>query len=358
MQLLNDTPFAVATMPWEDLEGRAKLTVIVKGTFAIEPRAEASIASVQLPIVLADEDYGKDPICSVRFESDMSPFKPKADIVLVGKAYAPEGGPVKWLDVSLAIRRLRKTIRVFGDRKWWFPTRLALVPVKSRPKPFVTMDLVYDRAFGGVYEGPGFYCRENLVGTGYIEKKRKVSIHSKRLPNLEDPNALIRSWRSKPKPAGFGFYGRGWMPRAKYAGTYDERYRRERAPALPRDFSYAFYNGAHPDLQVEGYLNGDEEVELVNLSPEPRLRFRLPGIRPKLTVSKWAVLPEEWIEQNATEDREVSINDVPTKDEYLSPVLDTLVFIPEEGIFYEVFRAVCPLTSLDRLEVARVTVTM
>ena len=39
-------------------------------------------------------------------------------------------------------------------------------------------------------------------------------------------------------------------------------------------------------------------------------------------------------------------------------VLDTLVFIPDEGIFYEVFRGVCSLTNLDVPEVARIRITM
>jgi hypothetical protein len=38
-------------------------------------------------------------------------------------------------------------------------------------------------------------------------------------------------------------------------------------------------------------------------------------------------------------------------------VLDTLVFVPDRGVFYEVFRAVCGLSSLESLEIARVTVT-
>jgi hypothetical protein len=358
VQVLNESSFSVATMSWPDLKEQPRLTIIVKGTFTIEPKAVASVADSQLPILTADQNYSKDPISSVKFESDMAPFKPKADVVLVGRAYAPEREPIRQLDVTLGVDALRKTIRVFGNRTWWFPSRLGLLPMKSRPEPFVTMDLVYERAFGGVYAGPGYYCKENLVGTGYIGKKRKAAIHHKRLPNLEDPKHLIRSWRSKPKPVGFGFYGRGWYPRVKYAGTYDDKYQKERAPKLPRDFSYASYNGAHPDLQVEGYLRGNEEVELVNLSPQPRLRFRLPGVRPKITVSRWDIPPEKWIEENATDDREVSINDVPTRDEYISPVLDTLVFIPEEGIFYQVFRGVCRLSSLDGLEVAKVTVSM
>jgi hypothetical protein len=157
---------------------------------------------------------------------------------------------------------------------------------------------------------------------------------------------------------GFGFYGRGWHPRAKYAGTYDEKYQKERAPRTPLDFSYSFYNAAHPVLQVDGYLRGDEEVELINLCSEPRLRFRLPAIQPKITVAKWTVSPEKWIEENATEDRELSVADVPTTEESVTSVLDTLVFIPDEGIFYEVFRAVCSLNSLDQPEVARVKITI
>ena len=96
----------------------------------------------------------------------------------------------------------------------------------------------------------------------------------------------------------------------------------------------------------------------INLSPEPRLRFRLPGVQPKIMVAKWTVSPEKWIEENATEDREVSIDDVPTKQESLISVLDTLVLIPDERIFYEVFRGVCSLNSLDQPEVARVQISM
>jgi hypothetical protein len=357
MNLLNQTPFVATTALWEDLRGRPNLTVLVKCTFAIRGR-EASLADTQLPIIIADEHYGQDPLASVRLESDIVPFKPRADVVLVGQAYAPQLRPVRWLDVSLRVGELRKTIRVFGDRNWCFPSRLAFVPKISRPKPFVRMDIVYERAFGGVYEGPGFYCEENLVGTGYIRKKRRKSIHKKRLPNLEDPQHLIRWWRSKPKPAGFGFYGRGWAPRLKYAGTYDEKYQKERAPALPLDFSYDFYNGAHPDLQVEGYLRGDEEVELVNLSLESKLCFRLPTLRPSVTVSRWMTPPEWWMDENADEDRELVLEDIPTVEECVSVNSDTLVLIPDEGIFYEVFRGVCSLKSLEQPEIAQIKITV
>jgi hypothetical protein len=350
----NQTPFAVAPLFWEDLSGRAKLTVIVKATFLI-PGHGAVRAPDQLPLLARDKTHDEEnPAATVRFESDQIPFKPRADVVLVGRAHAPLGRAVTELDVSLRVGALIRTIRVFGDRKWrFFP-----VPAVTAPKPFVTMDLTYERAFGGI-DGPGAkYCPENLVGKGFIGKQALECIQDKPLPNLEDPRHLIRTTNSCPWPVGFGFYGRGWQPRLTLAGTYDERYRKERAPALPLDFSYAVFNGAHPDLQVEGYLRGDEEVELENLSPQGRVRFRLTGVRPQITVTRWTIAPDEWLAKNSDSPKGRSEKPPPLAEEAVPAVLDTLVLVPEENLYYQVFRGVCPLARLDATEVARIRVTL
>jgi hypothetical protein len=356
MEISNQTPFKIATLLWEDFQARPKLTVAVKATFEIKNDGTLLAAPEQLPVFASDVPTGDGPQASVRFESDMVPFKPRADVVVVGKAYAPGRQAVRSLEVGLRVGNLQRWLRLFGDRRWKFPSRLLLFPALSRPEPFVTMDLLYERAFGGIDTAAAKYCRENLAGRGFIGKKSKKSIHGKYAPNLENPKDLIRSWRSKPNPVGFGFYGRGWMPRLRYAGTYDENYRKHIAPKVPPDFSYAFFNGAHPDLQVEGYLKGDEPVELLNLSPGGRLAFRLPGIRPQITVARWKASPHEWIEQNSTADRRASLEEVPCSEQPLEIVLDTLVLMPDEGFFYEVFRGVCPLNGLDKPEVARITV--
>jgi hypothetical protein len=353
----NQTPFSVATILWENQQGQPQLSIIVKSTFSFT-NGHVTVAPEQLPVFTSDELQGEGPTQSTRFESDMAPFKPKADVVLVGKAHAPRGLPVTQLDVTLHVGHLAKTIRVFGDRTWRFPSKLVFFPFISTPKPFTSMDLTYDRAFGGIDSAAAWYCKENLIGQGFIGKKSRRSLHLRPLPNLEDPQHLIRWWRTRPKPVGFGFYGRSWLPRSKYVGTQDEHYQKNPSLAVPRDFSYAFYNGAHPDLQVTGYLRGDEDVELTHVTPEPTVRFRLPGIRPRVIVSRCSVPPEEWLEQNATEDRDVSLADVPTVGQELDPVLDTLVFIPDQGIFYEVFRGVYSLTSLDSTEIARISISL
>ena len=356
MEILNKTPFPVAPVFWEDVRGQPKVTVVVKSTFFIKD-AQLLPADEQLPIFTEDQHYEDDPLASIQFESDMVSFKPRADVVLVGKAYSPGAKPIKRLDVSLSVGRVRKTIRVFGERHWQFANRLKMIPSISPPMPFVRMDLTYENAFGGIDPVGAAFCRENLFGKGIIGKKKTKSINGKMLPNLEDPHNLINSWSSRPKPASFGFYPRNGMPRLKYAGTYDDNHRKNREPELPEDFTYEIFNGAHPDLQVVGYLRGDEPVELVNLCEESVLRFNLPGIRPKLSISKWSIDPDEWIEKNIGEDEEIIIDKIPKTEHSIEPQLDTLVLIPDEGIFYEVFRGVYPLSNLVSTEIAGITIT-
>jgi hypothetical protein len=90
----------------------------------------------------------------------------------------------------------------------------------------------------------------------------------------------LRTLAEPLPPAGFGPIGRTWQPRLALAGTYDERWQNERAPELPEDFDYRFFNAAPPDQQLEGFLHGDESLWVENLHPElSRLTVRLPGVR-------------------------------------------------------------------------------
>jgi hypothetical protein len=323
--------------------------------------APLAFAEEPLPIFKADIPSGDDPAAPARFETDMVPFKPRADVVLVGKAYAPGGQPrATPLDVSLRVGSLEKTLRVFGDRTWSFPGKLSITPTISPAKPFVTMDLVYERAFGGIDTVSSMYCDENLAGTGFLGKKTSGAIHDRPLPNIEDPENLIGSWDSRPKPAGFGFYARGWMPRLRRVGTPhpDPVDPEERRRGIAADFSYDFFNGAHPDLQVKGYLKGDERVELKNVSADSLIEFRLPGIRPKVSLARWTTPPEDWLDRQLQEGRAATLADAPTAEESLSMALDTLVLIPDDQILYMVFRGHCSLGSLESLEVARITVAI
>lgn len=367
MEIINDTPFEVEALPFRGPEGKTLLSVIVKGTFDIHSGGLAKEASEQLPVAYGDEFYDGG---SVKFESDVAPFKPRADIVLFGRAHAPDEREVKMLDVSLCVGEISKTIRVIGDRQWQCLSCLLPV-VSSKPQPFTVMELVYERAFGGIDREGGDFCKENLVGRGFCVKKSKKALNGTFLPNLEDPHNLIKSWKDHPKPVGFGFYGKAWMPRASYLGTYDEKWREERSPEPPDDFQYDFYNASHPDLQVEGYLRGDEEVVLVNLSPEGIIRFQLPGIKPHCTVTKSFELVaasstsgdakdeniEDYEELNMAEEFD-EVNEASPVSEKVDLNLDTLCLIPDERRLYLVWRGLYPINDLTALEVKMIEVSI
>lgn len=342
MEIVNHTPFQVEALPFpKGPEGNTVLTIIVKGTFDIIPDEAAKVSSEQIPIAYGDEFYNEDG-GSVRFEADIVPFKPRADIVLVGRAYAPADQEVRVLDVSLRVGNVTRTIKVFGDRHWECGSRL-LPAFAADPEPFQTMELVYERAFGGIDVEGGDWCKENPIGCGFFAKKSKKAIDNARLPNIEDPGNLIRYWDDHPTPVGFGFYGRTWVPRGVYLGTYDEKWRKERSPDLPEDFRFDYYNGAHPNLQAEGYLKGNEEVDLVNLTPDGRTLFRLPGISVSAIVSKTS--------QHETGGREGDI-------EKIALNLDTQCLIPDEKRFYLVWRGLCSINDLTAIEVSRIEVSM
>ena len=101
-----------------------------------------------------------------------------------------------------------------------------------------------------------------------------------RCPNVEDPARPFKGWGDRPTPAGVGFTSPSWQPRASYAGTYDERWTKERAPLLPKDFDRRFLNAGAPGLVAPGYLRGDEPVNVTGVSPAGGLSFRLPGVAP------------------------------------------------------------------------------
>jgi hypothetical protein len=228
---------------------------------------------------------GKPDASSPRNAPEADFIKPATDVALLGHAHAPGGKPVARLDVSLRVGPVRKTVRVFGDRQW---RRFLLWRSISAPKPFRSMPLTYERAFGGMDDTPGNPKHEerearNPVGVGLLARGSQKKAPAP-LPNLEDPKKPIRSPRHRPMPAGFGFVAAHWEPRLAYAGTYDATWQKKRMPLLPEDFDRRFFNAAHPDLVAPGYLEGGEKVEVVNASPRGRLAFRLPEEMPEAVV--------------------------------------------------------------------------
>jgi hypothetical protein len=70
-----------------------------------------------------------------------------------------------------------------------------------------------------------------------------------------------------------------WLPRARFVGTYDDRWQTRRAPYLPEDFDARFFHVAPPWLTSPTPLRGDEPVELARFTPDgDPWRCALPGV--------------------------------------------------------------------------------
>jgi hypothetical protein len=271
----NGTPFAAERTVVCDRNGSDVWVVAVKGTFVIQSNGGVKIAESQEEVKQAPKHRGDASSSSLIYESDLDFMKPTTDIILHGHAYAPQGKSATVVDVAVNVANIKKTLRVFGDRTW----EKGLFGIKmTQPRPFEKVPLIYERAFGGTDENASRpkWEPKNPIGTGFAIQAEHIV--GKAVPNVEYPGELISFWKDRPRPAGFGPIARHWVPRVGWAGTYDEKWEKERFPLLPADFNERFFQYAPEDQQSQNYLRGGELVELYNLSSIGLLRFNLPRI--------------------------------------------------------------------------------
>jgi hypothetical protein len=274
-QIENLTQFLAERAVVRDRDGDEVLVFAVKGTFTVDKDGATRPADTPEPIVFSPTYFGEPGRSSLQYDLDLHLGASATDVIVHALAHAPRGEPTTRVEVSLRVDAFVKRLLVIGDRTWVrSPGGVEL----SAPEPFVTMPIVYERAYGGEDEGapdPAIDAR-NPVGVGFA--RAEGSLEGRRAPNIEDPDAPIRAWSDRPMPVGFGPIAREWPTRRKLAGTFDERWEEERSPLLPDDFDDRFHRAAPPDQQLAP-LRGGEQVELVNMTPSGFSRFTVPRFR-------------------------------------------------------------------------------
>ncbi len=279
MEILNITPFSVAY-----INGRVNfpghtLTFIVKGTFELKPDQSAVAADKQL-FPTGDEFYPEDKEMkgSPKYSSDFAFFKPKADLLLVGKCFTPQGKKVYSSSVKFQIGSKSKLLNIFGNRYWAGGFSSNTI---SNPEPFSEMELRYENSFGGNE------YKKNPVGKGIDKTENKSGEKIIPIPNILNPGEQIISAGTKLEPGGFGALGQMWVQRSSKLGSYKGSYMQERWPWFPKDFDWSYFNAAQQDMQVAGYLIGDEKVYFENLHPlHSQYHSQLPGLKVRCFVSE------------------------------------------------------------------------
>ncbi len=295
-------------VPGKDHTNNPIFSVLVKRTYDIWPQNPLVRCEHPKPFVEVDQYYDRgDPEwTTVQFENDLAPYKPATDVVLIGKAHAPEGKPTAMVDVAVQIDDYQKVIRIFGDRRC--SHQQDKPPVVTDPELFAQMEIRYEKAYGGWDRNsdpnlPFFYPR-NPMGTGLALKNIPEVIEGLKLPNIEDPDDMLTperivlgspdKWNGLPLPQGLGWFQKTWYPRCSFVGSVpgfvdvDEIMREEQLGLVPQgqialarqfklpSFDSRFNNGASLGL-TRPYLNGDESIGLINLVPEGELHFTLPA---------------------------------------------------------------------------------
>jgi hypothetical protein len=277
----NRTPYE-AERGWVlDVDAAKHWVVVVKATFDIRPDGSLVLADDPAPPLHVPLYFGEDGSSSLRYEADVTGPKVATDVLVNGSAHAPAGKPTTRVNVALQLGKRRKIIEVQGDREHVRDVYGQVVP--SPPMPFVTMPIVYERAFGGFDQSDPKPSRQrmdprNPVGKGMAAKAK--SLLGTPVANLSFPGQNLRT----SGPAGFGPVASHWSPRRELAGTYDARWVQDRKPLLPKDFDPRFHQCAPLDQQLTPHLRGGELFELVNLTPGGVLRFELPKIYLALTT--------------------------------------------------------------------------
>lgn len=321
--LENLTPFAATSLPSMAPDGTNLLLVVVSGRFNLPPAGRASATpprpcEEQKPVQLADVHHGPPDASSLRHEGQSAPLRLATDVLLLGRAWAPRGVAAKRVDVGLAVApHFTKTVAVFGERVF---TQGVGAIVPTSPRPFLSMPLVYERAFGGAEPGdrtPRDYEPRNPVGRGFF--RAAADALNQPVANIEDPRNLIRSAGDRPVPMGFGPIARSWQPRVGFAGTYDQKWIEELAPNWPPDFDPRFFQAAPPDQQAQGYLRGGERVALTGVAPNGDIQFEVP--RERLLLKGYF---------HGRVERKLM-------------VLDSLLIEPDDGAFTLTWRASFPL---------------
>ncbi|WP_433937378.1 DUF2169 domain-containing protein [Sorangium cellulosum] len=271
MEVLALGPLPVASLLWQPRPDAWMLTFACKTTFALRP-GESPLAPEQEPLREADAHWRDDPAFSLYASTDIVPIRPRADVVLVGHAFAPGQAPVRSLVARLSVGEIDKSIEVFCDRS--FTKEGAL----REGQPFARMPLLWERAARGADAA-------NAVG---IAAGARDAYGAHRLPNLVPPGTAISGPDDVIEPVGFGPIAPSWPARRSRLGRHAAAFASgewQRSP-LPADLDASYFNAAPPDQQVAS-LRGDERIALENLHPElPRLATRLAGERPQAFVER------------------------------------------------------------------------
>lgn len=115
MEVISLSSLPAAALLWQPRPGAWMFTFACKATYDLCP-GESPLAHEQEPIQESDRHWSDDPAWSLYAPCDIVPIRPRADVVLVGHAFAPDAAPVRSLVARLVVADIDKSIERGHER--------------------------------------------------------------------------------------------------------------------------------------------------------------------------------------------------------------------------------------------------
>lgn len=281
MKLLNNSGFAAFAFRQYDTEGQLDVVIAARAYCQHSQGAPATREDTDDGFQWEDcyeEDFFTSPMTC---QTDLTPEKHGTDVTFLGESFSQLEEVTSWV-CEIGIGPISKSLTVSGPG-YWKKTLDPSSPSKTEqwvqgpPKFARSVPVDWRLTHGGPLiglEGPDEDTIDprNPIGLSYPDVDAPEGEY--RVPQI----TTSESERSNA-PAGLGPIAPFWADRSQYAGTYDDDWKENRHPLLPRDFDARFWQCAPPDQIAKPYLRGDEPYKLTNLHPEyGEAQGRLPNI--------------------------------------------------------------------------------
>ena len=260
MDLHNHTPYPALLARFgadDDVMGAA---LVVRVTYDIAGGRLFPSAEQAWPVSPAPWECEYGPM-----EPDSAFYKGGVDLFVFGSACAPYRRAVTHMGVLFEVGRFRRELAIFGNRAW-LPRGTTVV--MSAPQPFVTMPLTMENAYGGAgkWDGLEVSCPDNPKGKGFnLDLMQAVG---KQLPNIEDPQSLIRRWDDRPTPVGVRVCPMAFSTRLQRGAEFTDK-------GALKKLNGRLFNCAFPEMVVEDVRPGDP-VRLSGVTPDTPVSFVIP----------------------------------------------------------------------------------
>lgn len=287
MELTNSTalPARVRTFDSGEAPGLRGGFVVAKATFRYDPDGAVSLESDDvLPLFIEDQRTPFGLIPRDDLPRDASGF----EVIFLGAAHAPGARPVTELTASLRVGEVERALAVVG------PRAVAGGEVSS-PRPFTTMSLGWESAFGGACEvlvdrdAPVVLCDpRNPAGTGFDPRAQAAALCAqlrspagypvipsapRALPTVEHPDRRITRADDAPDPASWATLPRS-RPMHAMRSVDLAASQRDGGPVTTARLYHRAVDEWIIDPPEEGAV-----VAMRNLDPAGEVRFALPALR-------------------------------------------------------------------------------